>query len=94
MGAVNATDANSIATLFRFFMVLLLGKKAQPRCGKWTLGMTITTNVEVIVPQVIRQTAPKKARLHRPSSQLSRYVAQLLQPVRPKIGRSPRKYLS
>jgi hypothetical protein len=28
----SAAEANIIATLFSFFMVLLLGKKPQPRC--------------------------------------------------------------
>jgi hypothetical protein len=28
----SAAEANNIATLFSFFMVLLLGKKPQPRC--------------------------------------------------------------
>jgi len=28
----SAATANIIATLFSFFMVLLLGKKPQPRC--------------------------------------------------------------
>ena len=33
----SAAEANNIATLFSFFMVLLLGKKPQPRCesGRW-----------------------------------------------------------
>jgi hypothetical protein len=33
----SAATANIIATLFSFFMVLLLGKKPQPRCESRTL---------------------------------------------------------
>jgi hypothetical protein len=45
----SAAEANSIATLFSFFMVLLLGKKPQQRCVTTTtqFKVTITKNVRI-----------------------------------------------
>ena len=48
----SAAEANNIATLFSFFMVLLLGKKPQPRCESMTSSVTTTKNVDLIVPYV------------------------------------------
>ena len=41
-----AATANNSATLFSFFMVLLLGKKPQPRCVYTTFKVTITKSVK------------------------------------------------
>ena len=65
----SATEANNIATLFSFFMVLLLGKKPQPRCVNTTFKVTITKNVKVIVPHVLTQATVIKSAPRRTKAQ-------------------------
>ena len=65
------------------------GKSRSRAANLWTLSVTITKNVELIVPYVTSRRTAKRAPTSRTAAEFQGYVARLLHVIRPKMGLFP-----